>query len=293
MKKIIAPLICTMLMISCAAFRNGSYPTPINDSLGRIIRSKSDSTLSQKQLIIYEFGDPDHKFVGGDLDTCYTYYHSNSYEEICFNDSGRSKSMGGGVGKAQHKDVQEEYYNYDKRQKLGEGFDYVAAINRALKIKPIEEKKGVIRLYYLPSFHKETVYEIDLKEEGKIVRFSPVERMVWTDLYDFNISEKGDTVGGRIKRLDEYVPKVSSDIDTVVNHDVYDFSVALLRGIGIDTMKCIQYKNIMMLDGVGIELHLNWEDKINRIEYREARYRDDRYNQITSLIKTKMAGLFD
>lgn len=293
MKKMIFFLFSTTLMFSYAAFKSGSYHTPINDFLGKIIRSNADSTKSEKQLIINEFGDPDHKFVGVDLDTCYTYYHSNSYEEICFNDSGNSKSMGGGVGKPRHKDIQEEYYSYDKRQRLGEGFDYVSAINRALKIKPIEEKAEVIRLYYLSSFQKEIVYEIYLKDKGKIVRFSPVENMIWTDLHDFTISEEGDTVGGRIKRLDEYNPKVSSDADTVVNNDVYNFAVALLRGIGIDTMKCIQYKDIMMLDGIGIKVHLNWSNKINRIEYREARYRDERYNKITDLIKTKMVNLFD
>lgn len=63
MKKAISFLIISMLMFSCAVFNNGSYPTPINDSLGNIIRSKADSTKSQKQLIVDQFGEPGHKFI--------------------------------------------------------------------------------------------------------------------------------------------------------------------------------------------------------------------------------------
>lgn len=83
------------------------------------------------------------------------------------------------------------------------------------------------------------------------------------------------------------------DVDTAVNNDIYQFSLSLFEDIGLDSLRCIRYKDIISLDGVGIEIHLNWKNAINRIEYQEARYKDERYNKITDLIKTKIASLFD
>jgi hypothetical protein len=292
MVKTIISLISTLLIFSCIAFRNGSISAPVNDSLGKIYRSKSDSTKSQKQLIIAEFGEPAHKFLGVDLDTCYTYYHRGSYEEVCFNDSGRSMSASSGKGRPRQKDIKEEYYHYNEKEPLLKGFDYIAAINRALGISPIEENAGVIRLYYLASFEKEYVYEINLKNAGKVIRFAPVEGMVWTDLWEFDTNTEGDTTGGRIKKINEYNPTVLADVDTLVNDSAYRFALSLFESIGIDSLRCIRYKDIMMNDGVEIEVQLNLKNVVHKIEYYEARYKDERYNKITDLIKTKIAGLF-
>jgi len=267
----------------CSNYFDKNIPTPIGDSLGTLFQSV-DSVKNYKEMINSQFGQPNHKYVGFNLDTFYVYFNGLNYEEICFNDSNKIIANGSGIGRFKRKDIKEEYYNYSAQKELENGYDYTGAIDKAFGFKPINEENNNIRIYYLPSFENEWVIIIDKNIPDQIIRFTAEKGMVWADLHDFSINENGDTVGGTVLKTNDYTPTLKPMVDTIFNHDLYQQTLKIFNEINIEEMDCIRYKDAMMLDGVGIEVHLNLNDKVNRFKYHKVRYHDSRYNKITDLI---------
>jgi hypothetical protein len=186
----------------------------------------------------------------------------------------------------------EEYYDNSARHKSGVDYDYIGAIEKALGIKPIEQTNNTIRFYFLPSFKPEKIYEINLSETNQITKYQSVKGKIWDDLFDKKFDENGMLISGRLKKTEEYVPSVKVQSVSVKNTFVYKYILSLHNDFKMDTMRCIRIKDILVLDGVSIEVHLNINAIVNKFEFTERKYMDTRYNKIIHLVNRKLPALF-
>lgn len=287
-------LLFVSLFANCALFPRGESKAPndIHQYLRNTIVSKADSVKSQKILILEKFGQPSKKSLGTDKDSCWYYISAVGFEEICFDSAGKSTSSGEGIGIPEVKDIQEEYYSYDKRFRIGDDFDYCKAINKAFHLKSIEQMDSTLRIYFLPSFNLEIVYELNFKHRLQLFRYKSKSKSVWEDLQKLFKNSKGQETRGIVKQISEYTPSISFQIDSLSDSTLLTPLFERISSFGIDTMKCIRYKDIMTLDGTGFEIHINTGNLVNKIEFQESNYFDSRYVWIIDFIEKKMAGQF-
>jgi hypothetical protein len=119
-----------------------------------------------------------------------------------------------------------------------------------------EIKDGQIRVYIIPSFEKEAVFQI---EKGKrMIKLTPRDSTIWSHLQMVNRDEKGEIVSGRVGQEKDSIPLMKLD-STIFNDSISQQIFNTLLRLDITRMKSIRKKGWLTMDGtsMGIEARIN------------------------------------
>ncbi len=241
-------------------------------------RLKFDFDLDIKKQLIDSLGSPTHRVKLTGDDSCFIYQDRSQFDSYCFNNENKLLSSGGGAGKYKYVEYSDEYFSCTEKGNGRFHSYFLKGFNEPIEIT----QDSVIRVLKIPSFEREELYKLLKDGEWKLLIMRP-DSSIWNDIWIRYYDEKGNPGGGRIKKLENYLPSVS--IDTVIVEEGINNFLINAKAANYLNLKSIRHKGLMMRDGIGYELEIKFGNESNYICWSKSNYDDKKYEEIETIIK--------